>query len=62
LDGLCITTVSSDCEGHGGTWGGADSSCADFSCPISCSGDTDGNGVVDIEDMLNVIGTWGPCT
>jgi hypothetical protein len=61
LDGLCITTASADCEGHGGTWGGADSSCADFSCPISCSGDTDGNGVVDIEDLLNMIGSWGAC-
>ncbi len=61
LDGLCITTASADCEGHGGTWGGADSSCADFSCPISCLGDTDGNGVVDIEDLLNMMGSWGAC-
>ena len=62
LDGLCITTVSSDCEGHGGTWGGADSSCADFSCPISCSGDViGGDGVVDINDLLIVIEGWGPC-
>ncbi|MCH2136567.1 MAG: hypothetical protein MK101_08295 [Phycisphaerales bacterium] len=61
LDGLCITTASADCEGHGGTWGGPDSSCADFSCPTSCPGDTNDDGVVNIEDLLNLIGAWGAC-
>ena len=26
-----------------------------------CAGDTDGNGVVDIEDLLNMMGSWGAC-
>ena len=25
------------------------------------AGDCDGNGVVDIEDLLNMIGNWGAC-
>jgi len=24
-------------------------------------GDTDGNGVVNIEDLLNMMGNWGAC-
>ena len=26
-----------------------------------CAGDTDGNGVVNIEDLLNMLGSWGAC-
>ena len=43
----------------GGSWLGEDVSCDD--CPAACAGDTDGNGVVDIEDLLNMIGSWGAC-
>jgi len=24
-------------------------------------GDTDGNAVIDIEDLLNLMGSWGAC-
>ena len=27
----------------------------------SCAGDTNGDGVIDIEDLLNMLGNWGPC-
>jgi hypothetical protein len=47
------------CENLGGTWLGEDASCDD--CPASCMGDTDGNGVVNIEDLLNMLGSWGAC-
>ena len=29
--------------------------------PCSCPGDVTHNGVVDIDDLLAVIGAWGPC-
>jgi hypothetical protein len=61
LDGLCITTASADCEGHGGSWGGADSSCTDFDCPESCPSDVDGDGDVGISDILMLIAAWGAC-
>ena len=41
----------------GGIWLGEGGSCDD--CPASCMGDTDGNGVVNIEDLLNMLGSWG---
>ena len=47
------------CTGMGGTWLGEGASCDD--CPASCMGDTDGNGVVNIEDLLNMLGSWGAC-
>ena len=33
----------------------------DVSCPPNCSGDVDGNGEVAVNDILTVIGNWGPC-
>ncbi len=29
--------------------------------PLSCLGDIDANGEVNIEDLLDVISSWGPC-
>jgi parallel beta-helix repeat protein len=64
-EGACCVTSGCDvmaeamCENLGGTWLGEDASCDD--CPASCMGDTDGNGVVNIEDLLNMLGSWGAC-
>jgi parallel beta-helix repeat protein len=55
----CVATIKDDCTALGGTWLGIGDSCDD--CPASCMGDTDGNGVVNIEDLLNMIGSWGAC-
>ena len=56
----CYQSTEVACSGFGGTWLGVKGGTCD-DCPASCEGDTDGNGVVYIEDLLNVIGTWGPC-
>ena len=61
LDGLCITTAVADCSGNSGSWGGPDSSCADFDCPVSCPGDLNGDGQVDVTDLLLIISAWGAC-
>ncbi len=55
----CHNLTETACTGMGGTWLGEGGSCDD--CPASCMGDTDGNGVVNIEDLLNLIGAWGAC-
>jgi len=55
----CHALTEDACAGMGGTWLGEDASCDD--CPASCMGDTDGNGVVNIEDLLNMLGSWGAC-
>ncbi len=41
--------------GENGSQNNINTSCS------SCPGDTDGNGVVDIEDLLNMMGSWGAC-
>ena len=56
---LQYALTSQACAGMGGTWLGEGGSCDD--CPASCMGDTDGNGVVNIEDLLNMLGSWGAC-
>jgi hypothetical protein len=61
LDGMCITTAAADCSGNSGSWGGPDSSCADFDCPVSCPGDLNGDGVVGVDDLLMIIAAWGAC-
>jgi len=55
----CAANTSDDCATLGGTWLGDSASCDD--CPASCMGDTDGNAVIDIEDLLNLMGSWGAC-
>ena len=53
----CVTNTSDDCTALGGNWLGEDSSCDD--CPASCSGDTNNDGVIDIEDLLNMLSSFG---
>ncbi|MCH2149945.1 MAG: hypothetical protein MK095_10985, partial [Phycisphaerales bacterium] len=31
------------------------------SCSETCDGDVDGNGNVNVTDLLTVISSWGPC-
>ncbi|MCH2139331.1 MAG: right-handed parallel beta-helix repeat-containing protein, partial [Phycisphaerales bacterium] len=57
--GVCFQTLIDDCDVAGGTWLGVGEDCAD--CPPPCIGDTNGDDVVDILDLMNVIGYWGLC-
>ncbi|MDG2199638.1 MAG: hypothetical protein P8K80_00450, partial [Phycisphaerales bacterium] len=54
----CTVNTEVACTELGGTWteGGV---CAD--CPASCAGDTNGDGVIDIFDLLNMLDDWGTC-
>ena len=53
----CVALTSDDCTALGGNWLGEGSSCDD--CPASCSGDTNNDGVIDIEDLLNMLSNFG---
>ena len=55
----CHALTETACAGMGGTWLGEGGSCDD--CPASCTGDLDNNGIVNIDDVLGVIGAWGVC-
>ncbi|MHC5023113.1 MAG: di-heme oxidoredictase family protein [Planctomycetota bacterium] len=59
-----------DCNGNGivdlrdildGTLTDADANGIADECEPTCAGDLDGSGVVDIVDMLDLLGEWGPC-
>ena len=55
----CASLNNDECTAMGGNWLGEDGSCDD--CPASCSGDTNNDGVVNLEDLLIIIDAWGPC-
>lgn len=60
IDGECAMTIVEACEQAGGTsWNGS-MICADVTCP-DCTGDVNGDGTVNIFDLLAVIGNWGSC-
>ena len=68
----CESTVGACCVGTGcaqvsqatcdllqGHWLGVGGDCA--SCPPPCEGDVNSDGVVNVDDLMAVIGSWGPC-
>ena len=59
--GACVVVPQHNCDFAGGTFLGADSECVDSSCSETCDGDVDGNGNVNVTDLLAVISSWGPC-
>jgi hypothetical protein len=66
--GACGCEIVSDaeCTTMGGSWKGANSSCAlDGGVPTACQtcpGDITLDGVVNVDDLLAVINSWGPPT
>ena len=54
----CDVLTETDCGVLGGSWA-LSGSCDD--CPEYCEGDTNGDGYVNIEDLLNMLGSWGAC-
>jgi len=58
---ICVDGEEELCNTYGGQWLGFGSTCAENPCPTSCLGDITGDGVVDVSDLLVVIGVWGTC-
>ena len=54
----CTVIAETACTELGGTW--TESGVCD-DCPASCAGDTNGDGVIDIYDLLNMLSGWGVC-
>ncbi|MHC5007076.1 MAG: hypothetical protein ACYTGF_06930, partial [Planctomycetota bacterium] len=66
-DSTCQELREADCTDAGGQWKGAESICGDFdqdgtddACE-SCRSDTNGDGVVNVQDFLNLLADWGDC-
>ena len=61
LDGglTCENYTSEDCELYGGAFQGLGTTCSDGACDAACESDVTGDGVVGVEDLLQIIGDWG---
>lgn len=59
LGNACVWTIQKTCDEAQGTWH-ATATCDQVNCTY-CPGDLDGNGSVDINDLLAIINQWGPC-
>ena len=58
--GACVDVYEAGCIVGGGTWQGPSSSCANGDCnPNNCPADIDGDGYVNVSDLLAVIDQWG---
>jgi hypothetical protein len=64
VSGQCALMRQPQCEGIGGAFQGVGVLCADSSCDPACIADIappSGNGFVDVDDLLEVINSWGTC-
>jgi hypothetical protein len=57
--GACIEIEEFQCLGGGGDWQGVGTYCADGECAFGCEGDTNGDGEVNVTDLLEVVDQWG---
>ncbi len=57
----CITATADDCFDASGSYAGDGVSCTEDPCGEPCLGDVDGNGSVDVIDILTVLNSWGGC-
>ena len=61
INGFAILVMEADCMQVQGVFMGAGSNPNDVSCPPPCLGDANADGVVGVDDILILIGNWGPC-
>jgi len=63
LAGPCINFTEAVCNNLSGTWAGADVVCGsgDICLPV-CPADITGDAVVNVSDLLALIGEWGACS
>lgn len=61
-NGTCVHIYESNCDNGGGTWLGPDTLCSDGGCdPNNCPTDINGDGQVNVTDLLSLIDSWGLC-
>ena len=57
--GCMLSATEDECLTHLGKWLGQNGNCTD--CPQPCPGDLNGDWIVDIDDLLILLGSYGPC-
>jgi hypothetical protein len=61
IDGVCVQLPADECFNAQGAYAGNNIDCYTANCPTNCIGDLLPDGVVDINDVLIVLGSWGAC-
>ncbi len=60
-DGSCTDIGNEiDCDAAGGTFQGVGTTCAGLFCPLPCPADFNGDGNVNVTDLLELLAAWGP--
>jgi len=57
----CTDVSNADCSALGGLWLGISGSCIECKYNQSCKEDLDGDGLVNVADLLSLITAWGAC-
>ena len=56
----CLDLTEADCSAVAGSWQGMDSLCVDpVICSVPCPEDLNGDGLIDVSDLLEIVGSWG---
>jgi len=56
----CLDLTDDDCVAVGGNWSGAETTCKNSEgCASDCQEDIDGDGFVNVNDLLAVVSEWG---
>ena len=59
VNGACVIISEANCDTLGGIYEGDNTSCDGVECDPLCVGDTNGDGFIDLDDLLTVIANWG---
>ncbi len=57
-DGWCLDITESDCNAVAGQWAGGQTTCDSVDCS-GCSEDINGDGNINVTDLLMVVSDWG---
>lgn len=60
-DGSCFQATQTTCVAYGGLYQGNGTDCGSSNCAKPCPGDVNHDGVVNVDDLLIIINSWGPC-
>ena len=57
----CFVTTEAECTGNNGEWAGDNTTCGANTCgsPSTCDADINGDGNVDVSDILAMVAAWG---
>ena len=57
----CVQATELSCVDAEGVFYGTAVTCVVTECPATCDADINGDGIVDVSDLLALISVWGMC-